>query len=91
MSQPVYPQGKSPWYPLDKGLGGPQSCSECSGEEKNSQPLPGLETPIIQPALLISAQNSHDLNYIPREVFASSLSSMEPTLVLLFIAVWNIL
>jgi len=34
------PQGKSPWYPLDRRLGGPQSQSRCSGEEKNSQPLP---------------------------------------------------
>jgi hypothetical protein len=23
----VYPQGKSPWYPLDRRLGGPQSRS----------------------------------------------------------------
>jgi hypothetical protein len=23
--RPLYPQGKSPWYPLDRGLGGPQS------------------------------------------------------------------
>jgi hypothetical protein len=22
---PLYPQGKSPWYPLDKRMGGPQS------------------------------------------------------------------
>jgi hypothetical protein len=22
---PLYPQGKSPWYPLDRRLGGPQS------------------------------------------------------------------
>jgi hypothetical protein len=29
--------------------GGPQSQSGRSGEEKNSQPLPGLEHPIIQP------------------------------------------
>jgi hypothetical protein len=42
-------QGKSPWYPLDRRLGGPQSRSGRGGEEKNSQPLPGLEPPIIQP------------------------------------------
>jgi hypothetical protein len=29
------------------GMGGPQSRSGCGGEEKNSQPLPGLEPPII--------------------------------------------
>jgi len=40
--QPLYPQGKSPWYPLDRRLGGPQSHSGHS-EEKNSQPLPGTK------------------------------------------------
>jgi hypothetical protein len=30
------PQGKSPQYPLDRRLGGPQSCSGRGGEEKNS-------------------------------------------------------
>jgi hypothetical protein len=29
---------------LDRRLSGPQSQSGCGGEEKNSQPLPGLET-----------------------------------------------
>jgi hypothetical protein len=28
---PLYPQGKSPWYPLDKRLGGPQRRSESGG------------------------------------------------------------
>jgi hypothetical protein len=45
------PQVKSPWYPLDRGLGGPQSPSGRGGEERNRQPLPGLEPPIIQPAV----------------------------------------
>jgi hypothetical protein len=45
MPWPLYHQGKSPWYPLDKRLGGPQSWSWHGGEEKNSQPLPGLEPP----------------------------------------------
>jgi hypothetical protein len=40
---------KSPWYPLDRKLGGSQSCSARGGEGENSQPLPGLEPPIIQP------------------------------------------
>jgi hypothetical protein len=44
-----YPQGKSPCYPLDRRLGGPQSCSVCSGEEKNFQSLLRLEPLIIQP------------------------------------------
>jgi hypothetical protein len=37
------PPGKSPWYPLDRKLGGPQSRSGRGGEEKNSQPPPGME------------------------------------------------
>jgi hypothetical protein len=45
------PQGKSPWHPLDTKLGGPQSGSGRGGEEKNSQPLPGLELSIIQPVV----------------------------------------
>jgi hypothetical protein len=40
---------ESPWYPLDRSLGGPQRRSERGGEEKNSQPLSGLESSIIQP------------------------------------------
>jgi hypothetical protein len=43
------PQRKNPWYPLDIRLGGPQSQSGYSGEEKNSQHLLGLEPMIIQP------------------------------------------
>jgi hypothetical protein len=48
---PLYPQGRIPCYPLDRRLGGPQSrFGGHGGEEKNSQPLRGLETPIIQSA-----------------------------------------
>jgi hypothetical protein len=36
--QPLYPQGNSPRYLLDRRLGGPQSRSGRGGEEKNSQP-----------------------------------------------------
>jgi hypothetical protein len=49
MLQPLYPQGRSLFYPLDRRLGGLQSRSGSGGEEKNSQPLPKLEPPIIQP------------------------------------------
>jgi hypothetical protein len=35
--------GKSPWYPLDTRLGGAESRSGRDGEEKNSQPPPGIE------------------------------------------------
>jgi hypothetical protein len=48
MLRPLYSQRKSPRYPLDRRLGGPQSRSGRGGEEKNSQPLSGLESPIIQ-------------------------------------------
>jgi hypothetical protein len=37
------PPGKSPWYPLDRRLSGPQSHSGRSDEEKNSQPPLGIE------------------------------------------------
>jgi hypothetical protein len=47
--RPPYPQRKSPCYPLERRMGGPQSRSGHGGEEKNSQTLPGLEPPIIQP------------------------------------------
>jgi hypothetical protein len=48
-SRPLYPQGRSPSYPLGRRVGGPQSWSGRGGEEKDSQPLQGLEPPIIQP------------------------------------------
>jgi hypothetical protein len=32
--RPLYPQGLSPWYPLDRRLSGPHSRSEHGGEEK---------------------------------------------------------
>jgi hypothetical protein len=43
------PPGKSPCYPLERRLCGPQSRSGRGGEEKNSQPLQGHKPPIIQP------------------------------------------
>jgi hypothetical protein len=44
------PPGKSPWYPLDRRLGGPQSRSGYGGEEKNSQTPreSNPRTPIVQ-------------------------------------------
>jgi hypothetical protein len=47
MPRPLYFQRKSPWYPLDRRLGGSQSRSGHGGEEKNSHPLPGFELLII--------------------------------------------
>jgi hypothetical protein len=49
MSWVLYPQGKSPWYPLDRRLGGPQSQPGHSGEETNSLPLLGFKLVIILP------------------------------------------
>jgi hypothetical protein len=49
MDANVYPQGRSPWYPLDRRLGGSQNRSGDGGEEKNSQSLPRLEPPIFKP------------------------------------------
>jgi hypothetical protein len=40
--RPLYPLGKSPLYPLDRRLGGPQNRSERRGEEQLFT-LPGLE------------------------------------------------
>jgi hypothetical protein len=37
------PPGKEPWYPLDRRLDGPPIRSGRGGEEKNSQPPPGIE------------------------------------------------
>jgi hypothetical protein len=42
----LYHQEKSPWQSLGRRLGGSQSRG---GEEKNSQPLPWLEPPIMHP------------------------------------------
>jgi hypothetical protein len=42
--RPLYLQGKSPRYPLDRRLGGPRSHSGRGGEEKNSKPPPGNRT-----------------------------------------------
>jgi hypothetical protein len=47
--RPLYAQGKSPWYPMDRRLGGPQCRSGHGGEEKNSHSLSWLEPLIIQP------------------------------------------
>jgi hypothetical protein len=46
--RPLYSLGKSPWYPLDKRLGGPQSRSGRGDEKKNSQLPPGIETAVTR-------------------------------------------
>jgi hypothetical protein len=61
---------KSPWYPLDRRLGGPQSQSGRGGEEKNSQPLPGLKPPIIQSVAQRCITELSRPRYVYREVIA---------------------
>jgi hypothetical protein len=58
--RPLYSQGKNPWYPLDRKLGGHQSQSGRGGEDKNSQPHRESNpiTPIVQPVaqLIVNIQ-----------------------------------
>jgi len=42
--QPLYPQGKSTWYPLGRRLGEPQSWSGHNGEEKKIPHCPYRES-----------------------------------------------
>jgi hypothetical protein len=66
--RPPYPQGKNPCYPLDRRLGGLQSRSRRGGEEKNSQPLPGLEPPIIS-AMPLRYAGSYEFIYeVPHKI-----------------------
>jgi hypothetical protein len=44
-TRPLYPQGKSPWYPLDRRLGEHQNWYGHDDEKENSQPLTGNWTP----------------------------------------------
>jgi hypothetical protein len=54
MPQPLYPRGKSPRYPLDRRLGGPQNRSGWHGEEKILAPT-GTPTPnLLSSSLMIS-------------------------------------
>jgi len=52
------PQGKNPWCPLGRKLGGPQCRSGCGGEEKNSQnpDRPALSIPTELSRLLLNVQ-----------------------------------
>jgi hypothetical protein len=43
------PREKSPWYPLDRRLGGHKNRSGRGGEEKNSRRKSKAKTPIVQP------------------------------------------
>jgi hypothetical protein len=58
----------------------PQSRSRCGDEEKNSQPLPGLETPIIQPvAQLYTSEVSRPLKMKEGEGAKSGKEKAEET------------
>jgi hypothetical protein len=46
MPRPLYTQGKSPQYPLDKRLGGPECHSGCSGEDKVKVNLASLPSAV---------------------------------------------
>jgi hypothetical protein len=72
--RPLYPQGKNPWYPLDMRLGGPQSRSGRGGEEKNSQPPPGIEPsnrdrPDCSPALYRLSYHGSSGDMFPSKAF----------------------
>jgi hypothetical protein len=62
--------GKEPLVPLDRRLVGPQSRSGRSGEEKNSQPLPGIEPPIIQP---VAQRYTTELSWFPNPITTRSV------------------
>jgi hypothetical protein len=71
--QPLYPQGKRPQYPLDRRLGGLQSRSGCGGEEKNSQPPPGIEPKHFSNSLLQFYVRSAPNNRVPHSIQTSSI------------------
>jgi len=49
MPRPLYPQGMSTWYPLDRRLGGLQNQSGSGGEEKKFSAPTGNQNPVVQP------------------------------------------
>jgi hypothetical protein len=55
--------GKSPRYPLDRRLAGPQSRSGRSGVENIFLPLPGNESR-VQPVAVLTELSCHDLNFV---------------------------
>jgi hypothetical protein len=64
----TYPQKKSSWYPLNKGLSGPQSQPGCFGVQKNLLPLPAIKPrlrghpdciPVTKTAMLAHPVNIH--------------------------------
>jgi hypothetical protein len=77
---PLYPQGKSPPYPLDRRLGGPQSRSGHGGEEKDSQLPPGIEPqnpdrPARSPALYRLSYDGSIYIYIYIYIYIKTLNT----------------
>jgi hypothetical protein len=54
--------GKEPLVPIWQEVGWASEPVWCGGEEKNSQPLPGLEPPIIQP---VAQRFTNELSRLP--------------------------
>jgi hypothetical protein len=50
MLWPIYPRGKSPQYPLDRSLDGPQNRSGCGGKQEKSHNCPCRESNSGHPA-----------------------------------------
>jgi hypothetical protein len=65
---PIYVQGRTPRYSLDRRLGGPKSRSGLFVEKKNSQPLAGTRTPIIWSSNTLYPQGKSPLYPFDRRV-----------------------
>jgi hypothetical protein len=76
------PQGKSPWCPLDRRMGEPQSRSGCGDDEKNSQFLQALEPPFIQ---LIAQCYTTELS----RLLSQQLINLKSFLLLLYLMMMN--
>jgi hypothetical protein len=62
--RPLYPRGKSPWYPLDRRLGRPSSRSGRFGGKKNLDPA-GIPTPTPWSSSLCTSLNVRDQVSLP--------------------------
>jgi len=71
---PLYPW-KEPHYPLNRWLGEPQSRSGPFGEEKNFVTLPGLESRIVQVAVLTKAFHTYGLRLLLLLLLSSSAAA----------------
>jgi hypothetical protein len=70
--QPLWPGGNSPWFPLDRMLGGPQSQSVCCGVEENVLPMLGIKPEPSSPQLItitIELSSNLKLTYLQLLIF----------------------